>query len=414
MSILREDGVIYVKGAIETIVALSSAGTAGGVEAAREMAARGLRVLAVAVGDGPEEVGLRMLGVVGIADPPRTEAIEAVAAARRAGIRTVMITGDHPLTASAVAREMGIVTDSDTEGEVVHARASPEDKLKIVRFWKSRGEVVAMTGDGVNDAPALREAHIGIAMGRSGTAVTREASEMILADDNFASIVAAIREGRGIFENIRKSLLYLLAGNTGELALMLAAAIVGLPLPFLPLQILWINLITDGFPALALVMDPPDADILSRAPRRPDEPMLGRPEWFLILRVGLMLAAPTFIVFLWALAHRSLAEARTLVFSTLVFGQVFMALAFRSRNKLLWEVGPFTNLRLLAVVAISILLQVGLLLIPAAQKLFQMAQLSAAAGAFALLCGLAPISLIELAKLARRRRPGTRAESRPS
>jgi Ca2+-transporting ATPase len=172
----------------------------------------------------------------------------------------------------------------------------------------------------------------------------------------------------------------------------------------LPLQILWINLMTDGFPALALVMDPPDADILTRLPRRPDEPMLGRPEWRLILRIGIILAATTLLAFLWGLAHRSVAEARTLAFSTLVFGHVFMALAFRSQSKLLWEVGPFTNLRLLAVVAISILLQICLLVLPAAQRIFQITPLSPMAEAGALLWGLAPISLIELAKLVRRPR----------
>ena len=208
------------------------------------------------MGEGPETKDLRLLGLLGIADPPRTEAMDAIAAARGAGIRTVMITGDHPKTAGAIAREMGIAGPNDDLADVVHARATPEDKLRIVRDWKARGAVVAMTGDGVNDAPALREAHIGIAMGRTGTEVTREASDMVLADDNFASIVAAIREGRGIFDNIRKALLYLLAGNTGELVVMLAAAFAGLPLPLLPLHLLWINLVTDGLPALALVMDP--------------------------------------------------------------------------------------------------------------------------------------------------------------
>ena len=402
MSVLRANGALYVKGAIEPMVARSIAGTEGALEAAREMAARGLRVLGIAQGDSPEEDRLRLLGVVGIADPPRSEAIEAVAAARRAGIRTVMITGDHPVTALAIAREMGILDEGAAAAETVHARATPEDKLQVVRHWKSRGDVVAMTGDGVNDAPALREAHIGIAMGRGGTAVTREASDMILADDNFASIVAAIREGRGIFDNIRKSLLYLLAGNTGELALMLVAAIAGLPLPLLPLQILWINLITDGFPALALVMVPPDGDILGRPPRRPDEPMLGRAEWRRILRCGLLLAATTLIAFVWALAHGSVAQARTLAFSTIVFGQIFMALAFRSQSKVLWEVGPFTNLRLLGVVVVSILLQLGLLMLPAARPIFQVTPLSPMMEAGALLWGLVPISLIEMTKLVRR------------
>src|SRR3970282_1356144 len=174
-----------------------------------------------------------------------------------------------PLTARAIARELGIVSSRDVDGDVVHARATPEDKIRIVREWKARGAIVAMTGDGVNDAPALREAHIGIAMGRTGTEVTREASDMVLSDDNFASIVAAVREGRGIFDNIRKTLVYLLAGNAGELAVMLSPAVLGLPLPLLPLHLLWINLVTDGLPALALVMDPPDSDLLKRPPRPP-------------------------------------------------------------------------------------------------------------------------------------------------
>ncbi len=403
MSIQRRDGALYVKGALEIIVALSVDGTAGATEAAHQMAARGLRVLAVALGDGPAEERLHTLGLIGIADPPRPEAVEAIAAAREAGIRTVMITGDHPATASAIAREMGILEKDEADDfEVVHARATPEDKLKVVRAWKSRGEVVAMTGDGVNDAPALREAHVGIAMGRSGTAVTREAADIVLADDNFASIVAGIREGRGIFDNIRKSLLYLLGGNAGELALMLGAAIVGLPAPLLPLQILWINLVTDGFPALALVMDPPDSDTLGRPPRRPDEPMLGRSEWALIVQTGVALAATTFGVFAWTLAHRGVQEARTLTFATLVFGHVVMSLAFRSRDRTLLEIGPLTNFRLVAVVALSTVAQLGILLTSVGRRLFQIADLSLGSLGIAALCGFAPITLLEVAKLARR------------
>jgi len=305
MSVRRRDGRLYVKGAVETIVARSVTGTAGAAEAAEAMGSAGLRVLAVAVGDGEEETGLRLLGLLGLADPPRVEAIAAMAAARLAGIRTVMITGDHVTTATAIAREIGIVREGEDATDVVYARATPEDKLALVRAWKARGQIVAMTGDGVNDAPALREAHVGIAMGRGGTAVTREASDVVLADDNFASIVAGIGEGRGIFDNIRKSLLYLLAGNSGELALMLAAAVAGLPLPLLPLQILWINLITDGPPALALVMDPPAPDILRRPPRRPGQPMLGGRQWRLVLSVGLVLGAATMSVFVWALGHHT-------------------------------------------------------------------------------------------------------------
>ena len=402
MSIQRQDGILYVKGAVEIIVDRSVDGTSGAAEAARQMATRGLRVLAVAVGDGPAEERLRMLGLIGIADPPRPEAIDAIAKARQAGIRTVMITGDHPATASAIAREMGIVTEGESESEVVHARATPEDKLTIVRSWKGRGAVVAMTGDGVNDAPALREAHIGIAMGRTGTAVTREAADIVLADDNFASIVAGIREGRAIFDNIRKSLLYLLGGNAGELSFILGAAIVGLPVPLLPLQILWINLVTDGLPALALVMDPPDGDTLRHPPRRSDESMLGRPEWTLIVLTGLTLAATTFGVFAWSLAHRGLPQARALAFATLVFGQVVLSLAFRSPDKVLWEIGPLGNLRLVAVIALSALLQVAILLTSVGRRLFQLAEVSPGAVGIAALCGLVPVTLLEIGKVARR------------
>src|SRR6185503_8817791 len=238
-----------------------------------------------------------------------------------AGIRTVMITGDHPVTADAIARELGILTAGDDPGEVVHARATPEDKLAIVRAWKRRGDVVAMTGDGVNDAPALREAHIGIAMGRTGTEVTREASDMILADDNFASIIAAVSEGRGVYDNIRKTLIYLLAGNAAELFLMLAAAMAGWPLPLLPLQLLWINIVTDGLPALALVMDPADDDVLARPPRDPGEPMLGPVEWRTIVVTGALEAAVCLGVFITALQSRPIVEARNLAFAVLVLSE---------------------------------------------------------------------------------------------
>jgi len=402
MSIRRANGTLYVKGAVESVLSRAIAGTEGASEAAQEMATRGLRVLAVAVGEGREEERLRLLGLLGLADPPRSEAIEAVATARAAGIRTVMITGDHPLTAQAIAREMGLVAPGEDPTEVVHARATPEDKLRIVRSWKARGAVVAMTGDGVNDAPALREAHIGIAMGKGGTEVTREASDMVLADDNFASIVAAVREGRGIFDNIRKSLVYLLAGNAGELALMLSASVLGLPLPLLPLQLLWINLATDGLPALALVMDPPDRDILGRPPRRPEEPMLGRAEWTNIVGTGLLQAATTLGVFVWALRSRNEAEARNLAFTVIVFAELFRSFASRHPGKVLWEVGPFTNVRLLAVVLGSAVIQIGIHHVSATRELFQLGEISAQDCVLSLLLGLVPVTVIEVVKLLRR------------
>jgi Ca2+-transporting ATPase len=403
MSVARADGMLYVKGAVEVVLPLCSDDVEGAAEANADMASRGLRVLAVAIGRGLAEERLALLGLIGIADPPRTEAIDAVDAARAAGITTVMITGDHPATARAIARELGILTPNQPAQDVVHARATPEDKLTIVRRWKARGAVVAMTGDGVNDAPALREAHIGIAMGRSGTEVTREASDMILTDDNFASIIAAVQEGRGIFDNIRKSLVYLLAGNTGELITMLVAALVGLPLPLLPLHLLWINIVTDGLPALALVMDPADEDVLGRPPRNPNEPMLGRPQWQFIVMTGLLEATTTLGIFVWALTWRDLTEARSLAFATLVFAELFRAFGSRSPTRTFWEVGAFTNLRLLGAVVVSAVIQVAIHYLPATQSFFQIGPLPFADGVLALVVGLGPVTLIELRKLVRRR-----------
>jgi len=402
MSIKRNDGILYVKGAVELLTPRCVEGTEGVVDANNQMAARGLRVLAVAIGDGAEEENLRLVGLIGIADPPRSEAIEAVAVARAAGITTVMITGDHPVTAQAIAQELGIVRAGEEPAGLVHARATPENKLDIVRGWKARGAIVAMTGDGVNDAPALREADIGIAMGKTGTEVTREASDMVLTDDNFASIVAAVREGRGIFDNIRKTLVYLLAGNAGELAVMLVAALLGLPFPLLPLHLLWVNLVTDGLPALALVMDPTDEDVLRRPPRDPKEPLLGRTEWTTVVLTGLLQGSVTLGVFIWALGTRDLAEARNLAFSTLVFGEVFRSLSSRSTTRLFWEVGAFTNLRLVAVVMVSVAVQLAIHHMPVTQRLFQLSNLSIGDCLLSLLLGLVPVTIIEISKLVRR------------
>ena len=401
MSIQRADGVLYEKGAAELIIARCVAGCDGAGEIATQMAARGLRVLAIAIGHGPDETALALQGLIGIADPPRPEAIEAVEAARTAGIQTVMITGDHPATAEAIARELGILRPGEPAGELVHARATPADKLRIVRAWKARGAIVAMTGDGVNDAPALREAHVGIAMGQAGTEVTREVSDIVLADDNFASIVAAIREGRGIFDNIRKALVYLLAGNTAELAVMLLASISGLPLPLLPLQLLWVNLVTDGLPALALVMDPAEADVMARPPRAPDEPILGRPEWTVIGVTGALKTAVTLGVFVWALGHGDLDRARSLAFAVLVFSELFRSFASRSTTRVFWEVGAFSNLVLLGVVIGSVILQLVIHELPWTEALFQITALSVSDAVRCLVLGLVPATVIELAKLVR-------------
>jgi len=402
MSVTRADGFIYVKGALEAILPHCVDGTEGARHAHSQMVEQGLRVLAVARGKSTESEDLELLGLIGIADPPRREAIEAVAAARNAGIKTVMITGDHPATARAIAREFAIIDSGAQREDFVQARATPEDKIRIIRMWKARGDVVAMTGDGVNDAPALREADIGIAMGKTGTEVTREAADMVLTDDNFASIIAAVREGRGIFDNIQKSLVYLLAGNAGELAVMFSAAVFGLPLPLLPLHLLWINIVTDGLPALALVTEPADKEVLSRPPRNPQKPILARPEWNYILLTGFFEATATLSIFLWALQFRGLNEARSLAFSTIIFGELFRAFAARSTKRTFWELGAFSNARLLGVVALSCLVQTGIYVFPAARAVFRISPLSAWDLALSFVVGLCPVTLLELQKLVRR------------
>ncbi|HLT29698.1 MAG TPA: cation-translocating P-type ATPase [Myxococcaceae bacterium] len=410
MSVLRRDGVLYVKGAPESVMALCEGDTSEGERANRQMGARGLRVLAIAVGSGESEQALRLLGLLGLADPPRTEAVDAIREARAAGIQTVMITGDQHATALAIAREMGVLREGEAPEGRVHARATPEDKLRIVRDWKARGAIVAMTGDGVNDAPALREAHIGVAMGQTGTEVTREAASMVLSDDNFASIIAAVREGRGVFTNIQKTLVYLLSGNAGELLVMFLAALAGYPLPLLPLQLLWINLVTDGLPGLALVMDPPARDAMAHPPRNPATPMLGRREWMTILLTGVLEATLVLSVFVWALSHRELDEARSLAFAVLVFCELFRAFAARSSDLLFWEVGAFTNLRLVGIIALSVIIQLALHHLPFTQRLFGLSPLPAWELAMALGLGFIPVTLLELFKLVRRVRRSQRPQ----
>ncbi|MCB9742269.1 MAG: cation-translocating P-type ATPase [Alphaproteobacteria bacterium] len=399
MSVLRADGRLYLKGALGTVAPLCVAGLTGAPEAEADMAGRGLRVLAVALGEGPEEAGLTLLGLVGIADPPRPEAQAAVAAARRAGIETVMITGDHAVTAQAIARELGVLAPGEDPAERVHARVTPEDKLRIVRDWKARGAIVAMTGDGVNDAPAVQEAHVGVAMGLTGTEVTREAAAVVLADDNFASIVEGIREGRAIYDNIRKTVVYLLSGNAAELAVMLGAALVGAPTPLLPIQLLWVNLVTDGLPALALAVDPPVPEVMQRPPRAPTEPILGRAQWHSVALSGLLEAGVVLGLYLWALEDHAPELARTLAFNTLVCSELARSFAARSPTRIFWEVGALTNLKLLLVVALSAALQLSLHLLPEARALFHLTPLPLELAGLALGAGLLPVTLLELGKL---------------
>jgi Ca2+-transporting ATPase len=326
------------------------------LDAAATMAGAALRVLAIASKPGATaddaERELVFLGLVGLMDPPRPEARAAIAMCKEAGVKPVMITGDHPLTAQAVARELGILengravtgaeldamSDADlaraVEGVDVYARVSPEHKLRVVTALQSRGHVVAMTGDGVNDAPALKKAAIGIAMGIAGTDVTKEAAAMTLTDDNFASIVAAVEEGRGVFDNIKKYLMYLLSSNIGEILLMAATVLLGMPLPLTAVQILYVNLATDGLPALALAVDPPEGDLMKRPPRDPRSGIFSRPVVVLMVVGGVWSACVNVGLFAWALGSgRGLSEAMSMTFVSLVLIQFLKAYNYRSDHR---------------------------------------------------------------------------------
>jgi Ca2+-transporting ATPase len=418
MSILRADGVLYVKGAAEEVVQRCSGDGHAALAANDAMAKGGLRVLAVARGRGAEESDLELLGLIGIADAPREEATAAIAQARAAGVHVVMITGDHPITASAIAREMNMIGPGEPEDGIVYARKTAADKTAIVRELRERGEIVAMTGDGVNDAPSIREADIGIAMGRAATEVTREAAEMVLTGDDLSGVVHAIREGRVIFDNIRKTVVYLLSANGAGLLIMLVAAAVGMPLPLLPIQLLWLNIMTEPAPGLALAVDAPDGDVLTRPPRPPKEPLLGRREWLRIAWVAALQATVVLGVFAVMLGRGDVAHARTVAFTTLVFSGLFWSFAARSPDRVFWEVGVLRNAILLLVVAASVLLQIAIVMMPWTRELLHLAPLDAADLRIALALALVPVTMVELGKLARRAvrrlRPRRPALDRPA
>ncbi|MBF6649776.1 cation-translocating P-type ATPase [Methylobacter sp. BlB1] len=383
------------------------------------------------------EQDLVLLGLVGLQDPPRGEVREAVAKCKRAGIKTVMITGDHPDTARAIAHELGIL---DNEGQValgaeleamsdgelqeqvrqiaVYARVTAEHKLRIVRAWKATGAVVSMTGDGVNDAPALKEASIGIAMGITGTEVTKETADLIITDDNFASIVAAIEEGRGIYDNIAKTLAYLLFAAAAELAIMLFAALVGWPSPLLPLHLLWINLVTGGLPALALATDPIDADALSRPPRSPQAELLDRNFLKFTLFTGFLTASVSFGTFAYEFYRgASLDQARDAAFTALVIAELIRSFGARSRYRTIWQMGLFTNLRLFLIVVASFLLQLAIHHIPALQTLFGIEPITLYQCAAWIGVGFIPLTILEMVKVGRQfwdRRAASRAVRRPT
>jgi Ca2+-transporting ATPase len=412
----QESVIAFTKGAPEHVLPLchdrlGATGTEaldrGTVEEAVErMAADGLRVLAVAFRRWPAlpesieaeniETRLSFLGLVGLMDPPRTEAREAVRLCRTAGITPVMITGDHPATARAIAHRLGIIEES---GEVltgrelarldmeefeqrverlrVYARVAPEQKIKIVKALQDQGEYVAMTGDGVNDAPALKRADIGVAMGITGTDVAKEAGHMILLDDNFASIVAAVREGRRIFDNIRKFVRFVMTGNSGEIGTLFLAPFLGLPIPLLPIHILWVNLVTDGLPGLALAAEPEEKGIMQRPPRAPQENLFAHGIWQHIIWVGTLITALCLMTQAWAL-HRGDAHWQTMVFTVLTLSQLTHVLAIRSESESLFTRGLTTNLPLLGAVLLTFVLQLATLYVPAFNTIFHTQPLTAA------------------------------------
>jgi Ca2+-transporting ATPase len=334
----------------------------------------GLRTLGVAyktikgkVNINEIEKGLTFIGLVGMIDLPRPEVKDAVALCKEAGIEPVMITGDHRLTAMAVAKELGI--------DEVFARVSPEQKLNIVEEYRALGKVVAVTGDGVNDAPALKRADIGVAMGITGTDVAKEASDMVLSDDNFATIVAAVKEGRGIFENIRKFVWYLLSANVGEIFTMFFAIILNMPLPLLPIQILWVNLVTDGLPALALSVEPVEKDVMKKPPRRKEEGIINRNIINSMIFIGVIMAAVSLFLFTVGMKD-SIEKGRTFAFSALAFLEMYHVFNCRSENRSTFSVGIFSNVYLVLSVAFTVLLQLMVIYNPILQKIFYTVPLS--------------------------------------
>jgi len=395
------------------------------------LAAGGMRVLGAAMRELPDAVvepdaveqNLIILGMFGILDPPRAEAGPAVSKCQEAGIRAVMITGDHPLTASSIAAKLGIhdgspqsriVTGLELDNihpgaleEVaqtipVYARVTPEHKLRIVESLQTRGEIVAMTGDGINDAPALKRADIGVAMGITGTDVAKEAADMVLLDDNFATIVEAVEEGRVIYDNVRKFIRYILTTNTGEIWVMLAAPLLGMPIPLLPLQILWMNLVTDGLPALALGVEPAEEDVMRRPPRPPNEHVLARGLGIHVLWVGLLMAVLCLGTGyrLWSVGN---PDWQTMLFTTLTFSQMAHVLAIRSERQSLFHIGIFSNPAMAGAVALTFLLQFALLYVPFLQQIFRTAPLPP--GELALAIGVSSLVFVAV-ELEKRFRKG--------
>jgi Ca2+-transporting ATPase len=429
--------VAYTKGAPESVLPrCASAGSDGRafnlaewLLRAESLAQQGLRVLAVTmrhhsslqVSDA-DETELHLLGLVGLMDPPRAEAAQAVRECLTAGITPVMITGDHAATARAIALRLGIVSEANAAvltGEDlaaldqeqlqarvhqvrVYARVDPAQKIRIVAALQARGEFVAMTGDGVNDAPALRRADIGVAMGLGGTDVAREAASLVLLDDNFATVVKAVREGRRIFDNIRKFVRYAMTGNSGEIWTLFLAPLMGLPIPLLPIHILWVNLVTDGLPGLALAAEPAERGVMQRPPRPPNESLFAGGLWQHILGVGLLIGGLCLALQAWALNHAE-AHWQTMVFTVLTLSQMAHVLAIRSETVSLWRLGLGTNKALLGAVALTFALQMATIYVPFLNPVFKTQPLSASELGLCLAAAAVVFVVVEIEKYWRQR-----------
>lgn len=439
----EESFVSFTKGAIDVVIHRSrSIMTSEGLkpldsreinETNERMAADGLRVLCIAMrrwNTLPEELSseyveseLTVLGLTGMMDPPREEAREAVALCKTAGIIPVMITGDHPITATTIARSLGIIEDhqrstitgreldeltmEEFEERVEHirvyARVAPEQKLEIVRALQDRGQFVAMTGDGVNDAPALKRADIGIAMGITGTDVSKEAAHMILLDDNFATIVKAIREGRRIFDNIRKFIKYTMTSNSGEIWTIFLAPFLGLPVPLLPIHILWINLVTDGLPGLALAVEPVEKGAMKRPPRNPRESIFAQGLGVHIIWVGLLMGIVSLFVQAWSI-WTDHAHWQTMVFTVLCLSQMGHVLAIRSERESVFTQGLFSNKPLLGAIVLTFVLQLATIYVPFLNPIFKTVPLTIPELAFSLGLSSVVFVAVEIEKLVKRRR----------
>jgi len=434
--------IAYTKGAPEALLPrCTNLWTSKGVQpidirrllaVAEQMAAEGLRVLAFAQRTWPAappdlspeniESNLCFLGFVGLMDPPRSEARDAVTLCKSAGITPVMITGDHPATARAVARRLEILEGEDVvltgqelagldleeferrvEQIRVYARVAPEQKIKIVKALQDKGEFAAMTGDGVNDAPALKRANIGVAMGKTGTDVAREASHIVLLDDNFATIVAAIREGRRIFDNIRKFIKYAMTGNSAEIWVLFLAPFLFLPIPLLPIHILWINLVTDGLPGLALAVEPEEKGLMERPPRPPQESIFAHGMWQHILWVGLLMGGVSLFAQAWAY-HTGSAHWQSMVFTVLTLSQMGHVLAIRSDSESFFRQGLFSNTPLLGATLFTFMLQMAVLFVPFLNPIFKTEPLSADELLFCLALSTIVFFAVEMEKFLYRRR----------